>query len=200
RQIAREQGYSVNRQARGLRKAESGLAGMMLPDHYNRFFAELSQCFAVEAHLRDLCPAIVHSGRDAAAQLRSVESLISYGVDLIVIAGASNPGRLAQVCRDADLPHVFVDHACEDAPSIVTDNFRGAAALTRSLLAEMPPTQPNSASSWLSFLGGEPKLPASAERIQGFRRAAQEARALWDDTQIIACGYDANRAADELLK
>ena len=41
KQVACDEGYSANLQARGLRKAESGLAGMVLPDHENRFFAEL---------------------------------------------------------------------------------------------------------------------------------------------------------------
>ena len=89
KQVACDEGYSANLQARGLRKAESGLAGMVLPDHENRFFAELSQQFAREAHDRGLCPAIVHAGRDADAQLRSVESLIAYSVDLVMIAGAT---------------------------------------------------------------------------------------------------------------
>ena len=49
KRVALEEGYTANLQARGLRKAESGLAGMVLPDHENRFFAELSQQFAREA-------------------------------------------------------------------------------------------------------------------------------------------------------
>jgi LacI family fructose operon transcriptional repressor len=198
REVAREENYSVNLQARGLRKARSGLAGMVLPDHENRYFAELSQCFATEAHARGLCPAIVHAGRDAAEQLRSVESLIAYAVDLVVIAGASDPAALAQVCRDAHLPHVFVDHPCSVAPSIVSDNHAGAAALTRRLLAGMAPSRPADPSSWLYFLGGEARLPASAERIRGFRDEARSAGALFDDRQVVACGYDSARAEAEL--
>ena len=198
REVAREENYSVNLQARGLRKARSGLAGMVLPDHENRYFAELSQCFATEAHARGLCPAIVHAGRDAAEQLRSVESLIAYAVDLVVIAGASDPAALAQACRDAHLPHVFVDHPCSDAPSIVSDNHAGAAALTRRLLEGMDPPRPDDPSGWLYFLGGEARLPASSERIRGFRDEARAAGALFDEGQVMACGYDAARAEAEL--
>ena len=118
RQVARDEGYSTNLQARGLRKAESGLAGMVLPDHENLFFAELSQQFAREAHARGLCPAIVHAGRDADAQFRSIESLIAYSVDLLMIAGATEPLELDQACRKARVRHVFVDHPCAEAPSL----------------------------------------------------------------------------------
>jgi len=198
REVAREENYSVNLQARGLRKARSGLAGMVLPDHENRYFAELSQCFAAEAHSRGLCPAIVHAGRDAAEQMRSVESLIAYAVDLVVIAGASDPGAIARACQDAHLPHVFVDHACSDAPSVVSDNFAGAASLTRRLLSDMAQSDPGDPTTWLYFLGGEARLPASSERIRGFRHEARASGALFDETQIAACGYDSARAEAEL--
>ena len=194
REVAREENYSVNLQARGLRKASSGLAGMVLPHHENRYFAELSQHFAAEAHARGFCPAIVHAGRDAAEQLRSVESLIAYAVDLVVIAGASDPDALARACRDANLPHVFVDHACSEAPSVVSDNFAGAASLTRRLLADMVPSDPGDPGTWLYFLGGEARLPASSERIRGFRHEARASGVLFDEAQIIACGYDSARA------
>lgn len=190
RRIAHEEGYTANLQARGLRTAESGLAGMVLPDHENRFFAELSQQFAREAHDRGLCPAIVHAGRDSVAQLRSVDSLIAYSVDLVVIAGASDPAALAAVCRDANVPHVFVDHPCAQAPSVVTDNVGGSADLARALLARMPRPDPTAPASWLYFLGGEASLPASAERIQGFRSVTSDRNAFFDEGQIRACGYD----------
>ena len=198
KQVARDEGYSVNLQARGLRMAQSGLAGMVLPDHENRYFAELSQSFAMEAHTRGLCPAIVHSGRDASEQLQSVESLIAFAVDLVIIAGASDPETLARVCREANVAHVFVDHPCPDAPSIVTDNLEGSALLTQRILGDMTPSSSVDPTSWIYFLGGEPTLPASSERIQGFRAETEATSALFDEAQVIACGYDSARAEAEL--
>lgn len=198
RRIAREEGYTANLQARGLRNAESGLAGMVLPDHENRFFAELSQQFAREAHARGLCPAIVHAGRDADAQLTAVESLIAFSVDLLVIAGATRSQELADSCRSASVPHVFVDHPCAEAPSVVTDNTGGAVALTRTLLEAMPQPVAGDPASWLYFLGGEPLLPASAERILGFRQQTEAADALFHEDQILPCGYESAEAEQAL--
>ena len=194
KRVAREEGYTANLQARGLRKAESGLAGMVLPDHENRFFAELSQQFAREAHARGLCPAIVHAGREAEAQLTCVESLIAYSVDLLVIAGATRSPELAQACRSANVPHVFVDHPCAEAPSVVTDNTGGAAVLAKTLLEDMPRSTKGDPATWLYFLGGERHLPASAERIRGFRQQCDAADAFFSEDQILACGYGSAQA------
>lgn len=196
--IAREEGYTANMQARGLRKAESGLAGMVLPDHKNRFFAELSQQFAREAHARGLCPAIVNSGRDAEDQRSSVESLISFSVDLLMIAGATEPIDLARLCRKSRVPHVFVDHPCAEAPSVVTDNASAAAMLTRKLLEEFAPPLENEPTTWIYFLGGERNLPATAERIAGFRQQANASGAFFEESQILACGYDSENAEEAL--
>jgi LacI family fructose operon transcriptional repressor len=44
-QLAATHKYSVNRQASGLRKSRSGLIGMIIPMHDNRFFSGMSQVF-----------------------------------------------------------------------------------------------------------------------------------------------------------
>jgi len=72
--IAAENGFTVNLQARGLRKARSGLVGMILPEHNNRFFSELSQCFGTEVRQRGGCPAIVGTRRDAKEEKKIVRA------------------------------------------------------------------------------------------------------------------------------
>ena len=196
--IARESGYQVNLQARGLRKARSGLAGMILPEHDTRFFSDLSQAFALEVRARGNCPAIVLSGRGATDQEASVRQLLSYNVDKIVIAAATDPLPLSAICREAGVPMVFVDHPCPDAPSVVTDNRLGAQTLTRRILTRMKPARPGDPSSHIYFLGGDAGLPSTEQRIAGFEDVTREADALYDSEQIIACGYVAQKAEAEL--
>lgn len=197
REIARVEGYSLNMQARGLRKAKSGLVGMILPEHNNRFFSDLSQSFANEVSLRGNCPAIACTGRDADEERKVVASLISYAIDSLFIVGATNPNELSQLCLNESLPHVFVDQPCEFAPSVVTDNKYGATELTNVLLDEMG-TSDGSPQSKLYFVGGDATLPASAGRIEGFRETVEKRCGHVDPSQIIACGYDRDVARSEL--
>ena len=46
--------YTTNLQARGLRSSRSGLVGLMLPVHDNRYFSSMAQTF--EAHVRSPRP------------------------------------------------------------------------------------------------------------------------------------------------
>ena len=93
RRIAGEQGYSTNMQARGLRLARSGLVGMIIPEHDNRFFTALSQSFEAHARERGLVPVITSSLRNAAEELRLVETLIAYAADFLFIERQSHAHR-----------------------------------------------------------------------------------------------------------
>jgi len=100
RTIAAAQGYSANMQARGLRKARSGLVGMVIPLHDNRFFSSMSQSFEAFARDRGLVPVIASSMREPEEERRIVETLISYAVDYLFIAGATDPDAVTAMITD----------------------------------------------------------------------------------------------------
>jgi len=186
--IASEAGYTTNMQARGLRQARSGLAGMIIPIHDNRFFSSLSQSFDTLARERGLCPVIASTLRSPKEEMRIVETLISYAIDSLFIAGATDADALGKLCTAARLPHVFVDLPGRNAPSVVTNNFHGAEQLTQKILREMP-VRPDAARAKPYFVGGSAADHATAERIKAFKAAAKAAGLRVGQEQIIQCGY-----------
>lgn len=195
--VAAANGYSINLQARGLRKARSGLVGMILPVHDNRFFSSLSQHFATEARARGLCPVIVSTRREPEEEVRSVESLISYAVESLFIAGATDPETLSDLCHKSNLPHVFIDLPSDQSPSVVSDNAIGAEMLTRSILDKMP-RHPDPLRALPYLIGGNARLYASSRRIGAFRALVTRELGSISDDQVIACGYVPARAAEEM--
>ncbi len=193
RKIAAEQGYSINMQARGLRQARSGLAGMIIPLHKNRFFSSWSQSFGKLARERGLCPVIASTLRNPAEENRIVETLISYAVDSIFIAGATDPDALEALCDAANLPHVYIDLPGKNAPSVVTNNFHGAELLSRTILRDLPHVA-DPARSKPYFFAGSVTDYATAQRVAGFRSVVEENGARVNDDQIIQCGYSPNSA------
>ncbi|MBP9182762.1 MAG: LacI family DNA-binding transcriptional regulator [Fuscovulum sp.] len=196
RRIAAEQGYSINMQARGLRQARSGLVGMIIPVHDNRFFSSMSQSFEAFARDRGLVPVIASSLRDPEEERRIVRTLISYAVDCLFIAGATAPEEITALCRAAGLRHVFIDLPGPGAPSVISDNHGGAAQLTQRLLADM--TGDDSPRGRIYLIGGVATDYATARRIEGFRDVLTAAGQPPAPDQIIACGYPPRRAMQEI--
>jgi LacI family fructose operon transcriptional repressor len=188
RKIAAATGYSTNMQARGLRRARSGLAGMIIPLHDNRFFSSLSQSFDTLARERGLCPVIASTLRKPEEETRIVETLISYAIDSLFIAGATDPDALGALCTSARLPHVFVDLPGRDAPSVVTNNGHGADMLARRILRAMPKVA-GRARSKPYFFGGSVSDYATARRVTAFRSACKDYGLAVGEDQIIQCGY-----------
>lgn len=199
RAIAHAEGYKANRQARGLRRGRSDMVGLILPMHDNRFFAATAQSFEAEARKRNLCPVVVSTLRDPAEERRTAERLISYAVDSLVIAGASDPAAVGAACRAAGVAHVYVDLPGHDAPSVVSDNREGARRLARTLLERMP-RDGGGPRGRAYFVGGLAGDHATAGRIRGFREALAEAGLPAGDEQVIAQSYAPSRAAQELAR
>ena len=197
RRIAAEQGYSTNMQARGLRQARSGMVGMIIPVHENRYFAALSQSFEALARERGLVPVIASSLRDPKEELRIVETLISYAVDYLFVAGATDPDAISELCKASSLKHIFVDLPGRGAPSVISDNYSGAADLTRKLLSEMRPDS-GTARSLPYFLGGVAKNHATGRRIEAFRDVIVDAGGRVSADQVISCGYAPQSAMREI--
>ena len=185
--VAADLGYRQNRQASALRTQRSGLIGMILPLHDNRYFSSLSQAFEAEARQRDLCPMVVSTLRDPDEEKRTVATLISHNVDRLFIAGATDPDPLSRMCTDAGIPHINVDLPGALAASVVTDNFYGASELTRYLIGRSPgPAQVGD----LHFIGGNKADFNTVERIRGFQGTLLTlAGSAPDPDQINPCGY-----------
>lgn len=195
--IAAKQGYSVNMQASGLRRARSGLIGMIIPLHENRFFSSLSQSFDSLARERGMCPLIASTLRNPQEEQRVVETFISYAVDALFIVGASDPEGLGRLCTAANLKHIFVDLPGKDAPSVVTDNFRGAEQLTSRIIAGMPHGR-TGAAALPYFIGGTTSDHATSQRVQAFRQTVANAGLKLADAQILQCGYAPKNAASAI--
>lgn len=194
-ECARDLGYHVNMRARGLRLSRSGLAGMVLPHYRNRFFAGLAQTFEDQARSRGLCPIVVGTQRDPAVEVNVIETLLSQRVELLFIAGVRNPAPLNERCSAAGVPSINLDLPGDGAPSVVTDNRKGAAAITGVLIEKL--LARGHAPDELVLLGGLANEYATEMRIAGFRDAFKARGIAPAKDAVECCGYNAaavNRA------
>ena len=186
---ATESGYSANLQARGLRKSRSGLIGMIIPMHHNRYFGTLSHEFELEARKRGLCPVIVSTLRNPDEERRTVEQLVSYNVESIAITGATDPDAISRICTNAGIRHVNIDLPGTLAPSVISDNFWGAAALTDAMVNHLSASR-REAKPPFFFIGGTTDDYATRSRIEGFKDIHIKRLSPFSPNQIRTDGYD----------
>jgi len=195
--LAEKTKYTVNRQASGLRTNRSGLIGMIIPTHEDRFFGSMSQVFDRMARERSLQPIVVSTLRNPALELDTVKTLISYQIDSLIVTGATDPDAVSRVCKQHNVAQVNVDLPGKNAPSVISDNYWGAMQLTSTLIAQSTVRPPRSRDHFY-FLGGSPDDYATQRRIQGFTDVVQSTRRSVKPEHIRACGYEATVAQEEM--
>ncbi|KQV44106.1 MULTISPECIES: substrate-binding domain-containing protein [unclassified Rhizobium] len=191
--LAEEHGYSANLQARGLRSSRSGLVGLLLPVHDNRYFSSMAQYFEAQVRSTGQCPIVVSACRDPDEEHQIVESLISYSIDELLIAGATDPDGVHDICERAGLKHVNIDLPGSKAPSVVTDNYEGGRLLTQALIERMREQGPV-APDELHLFGGRDDH-ASRERIRAFRDVKRAMLGGDPDSCIQPTGYSPGNTA-----
>src|SRR5437867_957411 len=98
-----------------------------------------------------------------------------------------------------DVMHVNVDLPGTKAPSVISDNYWGAAQLTSTLIARSKGNTSRERDR-LYFLGGAPGDYATQRRIQGFTDTLTARFGALDPEQIRTCGYEVTAAQDEISK
>ncbi|AUG55633.1 LacI family DNA-binding transcriptional regulator [Thalassospira marina] len=191
-ELAREQNYTANMQARGLRSSKSGLVALLLPVHDNRYFSSMAQTFDSYVRNRGQCPIVVSTCRDPYEELRTVETLISYSVDTLLIAGATDPDGIHGLCESAGLKHINIDLPGRSGPSVITDNYAGAVDLTRSIIDGFSESNPLQASELYMFGGRDDHN--SRERERGFKDVKTDCFGAHVDECIIPTGYSPTNA------
>jgi LacI family fructose operon transcriptional repressor len=166
---------------------------MIIPLHDNRFFSGMAQAFEKLARQRHLYPIVVSTLRDTQLELETVRTLISYRVESMLVAGATDPDAISGVCRSHGVAHVNVDLPGTQAMSVISDNFWGAQQLTEALIARSKAVR-SSQRNRPYFLGGLASDHATRRRIDGFSDVVRRRLHALDPSQIDACGYEADLA------
>lgn len=196
KQLAEEQGYSVNMRASGLSREKSNLIGMIVPKYDNRYFGSIVEKFEAMARERGLFPIVTCTQRDAELEVQAAREMISHQVNYLIATGATDPDRITELCATAGVFSLNLDLPGKLAPSVISDNRGGAKELTLWILKASQGRR--AADEPLVFVGGRPTDHNTVERIKGFRDAHAELGITVGDDSILAKGYAPGKAWDAL--
>jgi LacI family transcriptional regulator len=190
-----ELGYRVNRAAASLRSRQSRLAGMVVPDIANVFFAGMVDRVEQEAERAGYDLLIASSSEDPALERRRIEALIGRRVDGLIVAPSTDSSTdwCAEAASGALLPPmVLIDRGAEAAgfDTVSAAGEAGGYEATRHLIER--------GHRDIAVLAYGLEIGNVNARIAGYRRALAEA-GLAGRERIVASapGLENLRAAIE---
>ncbi len=194
--IARELNYVPNRTALGLLTRRTELALLLVPDVTNPFFAAVAR--GVEDALAASGYELVVGNTDdnPFKERHYLRRALGRGIDgIIAIVASSDEGDAAH-WRQAGVPLVLVDRACDGvtADAVLANNEGGAYQATRHLLSL--------GHQHVATITGPLRLKTAQERLAGFWRAVREFRLPAEQVAVVEGDFREEggyRAMRELL-
>jgi LacI family transcriptional regulator len=188
--------YQPNLLARSLRRGQTHTIGVIVPDSANPYFADVTRGIEDASFEQGYSVILCNSDGDADKEQMYTDVLVEKQVDGILFVSIALSAE--QVCSlqdrempvvvvNRDIPHVAVD-------TVLPDNAHGGYLATRHLV-ELGHRR-------IGCIMGRSDVTPSAERVDGYRRALQEAALPLDEMLIVKGNYQYEggyHAARELL-
>jgi DNA-binding LacI/PurR family transcriptional regulator len=161
--------YRPHAAARGLRKAQTGVLGLLIPSLMNTAYARIVRG-AVHRALEREAVAILQEDLDAREAEMAVSRLVQAGrIDGLIVASARPRHPLLAQLRGGSMPHVFVNRAVRGSGRNVTMDDAAASAMAVEHLRELGHTR-------VGHVSGPATLDPARRRAEGFRRHAARLR------------------------
>ena len=161
--------YHADQIARGLKTGRTRVVGVVIPDITNPFYPEVILGAEEVAALARYSVILCNANEDPAQEERQLNALFSHRVDGVLIA-CSNPAIAMDRLLNRRFPIVCFDRIPEGfrGDAAATDNFAGGYLATRHLI-ELGHRR-------IAILAGRTELSTHSGRLEGFRKAMQEAQ------------------------
>jgi LacI family transcriptional regulator len=158
--------YVPNIAARSLSIRRSHTIGVVLPDVHGEFFSEVIRGLDLAARAAGYHLLVSGSHSDAGEMMEVIEAMRGRVDGLAVMAPDVRPSVLSEELGGS-VPMVLINATGADLDSVTIDNYGGARAMTRHLLAL--------GHSKIAFLRGPEQNGDARERLRGYRQVMRHA-------------------------
>jgi LacI family transcriptional regulator len=175
-----ELGYVPNALARSLRRQQTALVGLVIPNLANPVYGEIAGALEAVCTQAGTLVVLCNSERDAARERHFVQTLRAKQVDGVVITPHSPALPLLAPLQAAGIPVVVLEHALEGLHCIVVDEQAGGRLATEHLLGL--------GHRRIGLIRRYPTSAMSRERYDGYRAALATAGVAFDAELVVECG------------
>lgn len=179
-QAALELGYVPNAFARGLKRSDSRLIGVVTASLDNPFYAEMIKAISRHAKQHDYAIMLFDTDGDPHLEAMAIETLLSYQAAGLILSPVSDepdyrPDYLARL-RASDIAVVQLDRTLHDSgfSAVVLDNPWAGERVARYLLTHAFPFERRTREDRLLVVAGPEHSRISRERLEGVQTVLGE--------------------------
>lgn len=170
--------YVPNQMASSLRSRQTRTIALLLPTITNSFWTTIARGVEDEAEARGYNLFLCNTDYDPDKEGRYFAALIRNQVDGILIVPTPMSAPRMHQLQARQMPLVLIAHKLDgiEADVIRSDNYNGAAALTRSLIE----------AGWrrIAYVGGPHTASPGLDRLEGYRGTLTRSGIAIDDTLV----------------
>lgn len=163
----KELDYQPNMVARSLVTGQSFIAGLIVPDLLNPYFAELARSVGSALRRQSYGLILASSEKNAEVEQSEIRMMLARGVDVLLIASCQPVLEGFMSVHNQGTPFVLLDRPFPHlrANFVGTDDYAGGRVATEHLIAI--------GRKRLAYIGS-PDLSSAADRFRGFRMALRD--------------------------
>lgn len=174
--------YIPDLAARTLRAGSTNVVGLAMSAVSNPYFSALAQEIEAQLNQQGKSILLMDTHDDGPREEQVVQDLIARRVDGLILAPSASAEQAVDLAKRYGTPIILVDriepeHQCDQAAVESADAVR---RLTRHLI-DLGHTR-------IGMITGEPGLPTTDERIEGFMTAHRQSR-IQVDKRLLSSGH-----------
>src|SRR5580658_6510163 len=174
----KELNYQPNMMARGLASGRTYTIGLVVPDLVHPFFAEFAKSLGGVLRTSNRALILASSEEDPDVERQEIRTLLSRGVDVLMIASCQASLRNFYELGDVRTPYLLFDRnfAHLAANFVGADDVQVGEMATRHLI--------EIGRKRIAHIGGKNTSP-SFDRLRGYRNALAESRLPVQESYIV---------------
>ncbi len=182
-QAAKEENYTPNRLARGLKTNKTETIGLIIPDIANPFFSSIAKSIEQEARKKGFMIMLSDSHEDIETETRILGLLQDQKVDGIIIAPVGTRKTHLEKIYQAGVPMVAIDRYFKNSaiPFVVSNNYAGSKEGVELLIKH--------GHEKIACIQGPPKTSPNRERVNGYRDALKESHIAVHEDYILGNNF-----------
>ncbi len=188
-------GYKPNLLAKGLRKKDGKVIGLLVPEIYHPTFSLIIKYVEQYAYQYGFNLLLGNTQSNADMEADILDDMLNRNANGVISLRVSQKSRIEEKLKNSSVPFILIDRASEESPFpfVIIDNYK-AGVLAADYLIKANHRH-------IACITGPMNISVSEIRLRGFRERLAKEGIILSDSSVFAGDFtfDSGRDIAELL-